>query len=61
MTSDIQMLQACIDEEDESYFRFLINEDTIKYISITGGVYATDDMCFAPALITLLPPLPPGD
>lgn len=57
----IQVLQASVDPESESEFRLLVNNKFVKYISIDGGLYDSDDMCFGPSLISLLPPLPPGD
>ncbi|KAI9875361.1 MAG: hypothetical protein M1830_008579 [Pleopsidium flavum] len=45
----------------ESYFRVLVDCQKVKYISIDGGIYDTDDLCFPPALLSKLPPLPPGD
>ncbi|KAI0190833.1 alpha-galactosidase A precursor [Astrocystis sublimbata] len=57
----IKLLQASVDEDDESHFRLLINDKTVKYIIIDAGLFDTDDMCFAPSLIDLLPPFPPGD
>ena len=58
---NIQLLQACVDPEDESYFRLLVDKKSFKYITIDVGLYDPDDMCFGPALISLLPPLPQGD
>ncbi|RMY56172.1 hypothetical protein D0865_03788 [Hortaea werneckii] len=57
----IELLQAEVDEETESYFRLLIDEKTVKYITIAAGVYNTDDMCFGPQLVQILPQFPPGD
>lgn len=58
---NIQLLQASVDAEDESYFRILIDDKFIKYITIEPGLYDTDDLCFGPSFVSLLPPLPPGD
>ncbi|ORY04467.1 hypothetical protein BCR34DRAFT_675805 [Clohesyomyces aquaticus] len=33
----------------------------VKYLTIQAGVYDVEDMCFEPALIAILLPLPPGD
>lgn len=57
----IQMLQASSDENDESYFRFLINHKFVRYITIGAGLYTIDDMWFAPALLPLLPAFHAGD
>ncbi|GFP52262.1 hypothetical protein TASIC1_0001041400 [Trichoderma asperellum] len=57
----IQVLQASVDPESESEFRLLVNNKFVKYITIDSGLYGIDDMCFGPSLISLLPPLPPGD
>lgn len=54
------LLQASVDEDDESYLRFLSKGKFVKYITIAVGVYAVDDMCFGPAITSLLPPLPSG-
>jgi predicted Ser/Thr protein kinase len=59
--SQIQLLQACVDEETESEFRILVNNKYIKYMTIDHGLYNVEDMCFGPSLIELLPPFPPGD
>ncbi|KAK4997906.1 hypothetical protein LTR66_002766 [Elasticomyces elasticus] len=58
---EIQLLQASIDKEGESHFRFLIDNKSIKYIVTDAGLYSVDDMCFAPALIPLLPVFPTGN
>ncbi|GAB1211934.1 hypothetical protein ATERTT37_001058 [Aspergillus terreus] len=57
----IELLQAEVDENDESYFRLLVDGRTIKYITIGPGIYSTEDMCFGPSLVSILPELPPGD
>lgn len=58
---DIQVLQASVDSEDQSEFRILVDRNFIKYLTIDPGLYDVSDMCFAPSLISMLPPLPPGD
>ncbi|OAQ73805.1 alpha-galactosidase A precursor [Pochonia chlamydosporia 170] len=60
MAPDIQLLQASIDEDDESEFRMLVDKKAVKYITIAPGLFSNDDMCFAPSLISHLPPFPPG-
>lgn len=57
---NIKLLQAEVDETDESYLRLLINNETIKYITINPGIYSDEDMCFEPSLLTILPPFPSG-
>lgn len=54
-------LQASVDEEYESEFRMLVNQQYVKYITIDFGLYAVDDMCFGPSLCSLLAPFPPSD
>jgi hypothetical protein len=58
---NIQVLQVSVDPDDESHFRVLVGGKLTKYLTVDTGVYDPDDMCFAPFLIPLLPPLPPGD
>jgi predicted Ser/Thr protein kinase len=60
-TPNIQVLQVSVDPDDESHFRVLVGGRLTKYLTLDTGVYDPDDMCFAPSLIPLLPPLPPGD
>ncbi|KAJ5124874.1 uncharacterized protein N7515_008699 [Penicillium bovifimosum] len=61
MTNSIELLQAEADENDQSYFRLLIN-GRIKYITIDPYLYSVEDMCFGPSLISLPPPpLPTGE
>ena len=57
----IEVLQAEVDENDQSFFRLLVNGRSIKYITVEPGIYDTVDMCFGPSLISKLPDLPPGD
>lgn len=57
----VEVLQASIDPADQSEFRILVDRKHIKYINIDPGLYDVPDMCFGPSLISLLPPLPPGD
>lgn len=57
----LRLLQAEVDPDGgENYLRML-KGDRIKYFTIAPGLYALDDMCFEPAIITLLPPFPAGD
>ncbi|CAI7605418.1 unnamed protein product [Penicillium glandicola] len=56
----ITLLQAEADDNDESYFRLLIN-GSVRYITIAHGIWGTEDMCFGPSLASILPDLPVGD
>jgi hypothetical protein len=57
----IELLQAEVDESDQSFFRLLVNNQSIKYITINPGIYLAEDMCFGPSLISILPKFPPGN
>ncbi|KAJ0414688.1 alpha-galactosidase A precursor [Aspergillus carlsbadensis] len=57
----IELLQAEVDEDDQSLFRLLVDGHSIKYITIEPGIYGAEDMCFGPSLVSLLPDLPPGN
>lgn len=57
----VELLQAEADENDQSFFRVLVDGQTVKYLTIETGVYSVEDMCFGPALASLLPDLPSGD
>ena len=62
----IELLQAEVDdatnaEAASSYFRILVENQTIKYLTISPGLYSEDDLCFGPALASLLPDLPADD
>lgn len=57
----IELLQAEVDENDQSFFRLLIDGRDIKYVTVEPGLYTTEDMCFGPSLVSLLPDLPSGD
>ncbi|KAL5365164.1 glycoside hydrolase superfamily [Aspergillus floccosus] len=57
----IELLQAEVDENNHSFFRLLVDGRTIKYIAIEPGIYSTQDMCFSPSLVSMLPGFPPGD
>lgn len=41
--------------------RLLVDDRVIKYLTIESGTYSTEDMCFGPSLISLLPHFPSGD
>ncbi|KAI0007291.1 alpha-galactosidase A precursor [Xylariaceae sp. FL0662B] len=59
---NIRVLHASVDPgDDESEFRVLVDNKFVKYITIDAGLYDYDDIYFEPALLSLLPPLPPGD
>ncbi|RAK93326.1 alpha-galactosidase A precursor [Aspergillus costaricaensis CBS 115574] len=57
----IELLQAEVDETDQSFFRLLVNGQSIKYITVEPGIYSTEDMCFGPSLVSILPDFPSGD
>ena len=66
MASDhikIELLHASVDPDNqvESEFRILVDGRSFKYITIDPGLYEPDDMCFGPAFVSLLPPLPDKD
>jgi hypothetical protein len=58
---DIQLLQVSVNPEDQSEFRVLVDKTFIKYLTIDTGIYDVDNMCVAPSLISMLPPLRSGD
>jgi predicted Ser/Thr protein kinase len=56
------LLGASVDPEGgESDLRLLVDGSLVKYITIDGGLYDCEDMCFGPTLASLLPPLQSGD
>jgi hypothetical protein len=57
----IELLQAEVDENDQSFFRLLVDGQDIKYVTIEPGLCATEDMYFGPSLVSLLPELPSWD
>lgn len=59
--SHIQVLQASVDPEGDSDFRILVNNESVKYITIESGLFGLEEMCFGPSLISLLPPLPSSE
>jgi serine/threonine protein kinase len=56
-----RLLQASVDEDDDSYLRFLVNGKSIRYVIVAAGLYSTEDLCFGPTITSLLPTFPPGD
>lgn len=52
---------ADFDDEEETEYRFLVDGLHVKYVTVDPGVLPKDDRTFAPVLIPLLPPFPPGD
>lgn len=60
MSPSLQLLQASVDEDDESYFRFLSESKYVKYVTVAAGLYTVEDMCFGPTLISILPQFPGG-
>jgi predicted Ser/Thr protein kinase len=61
--SNVQLLATLVDsnDEEESEYRFLVDEKHVKYVTVDPGVFPKNDRTFAPVLITMLPPFPPGD
>ncbi|KAL5339818.1 alpha-galactosidase A precursor [Aspergillus crustosus] len=57
----MELLQAEADEADESFFRILVDGNSIKYLTIDQGLYGIEDMCFGPVLATIIPDLAAGD
>ncbi|KAJ5761068.1 alpha-galactosidase A precursor [Penicillium odoratum] len=58
---EIELPQAEVAENDESHFRVFVDSRSIKYITIEPGIYNSENMCFGPSLVPLLPRFPPGD
>ena len=58
---DIKLLQSSINPLDKSKFHILVDGKFVKYLTIDAGLYNANDMCFTPSLISIIPPLPPGD
>lgn len=57
----IELLQAEVDESDQSIFRLLVDGLSIKYVTVEPGIYSAEDMCFGPSLVSLLPKFPTGE
>ncbi len=57
----IVLLNCEVDADGISDFRLLVNGKFVKYVTIDPGLYDSGDMCFGPSLISMLPPLPPGE
>ncbi|KAI1175841.1 hypothetical protein F4777DRAFT_298765 [Nemania sp. FL0916] len=63
INGDVELL-ACLadlDDEDDSEYRFLVDGKHVKYVTVAPGALPKDDRTFAPILIPMLPPFPPGD
>ncbi|PYH47042.1 alpha-galactosidase A precursor [Aspergillus saccharolyticus JOP 1030-1] len=56
-----EVLDCSVDEEEESYFRLLVDSKQIKYLTISPGTFKNAEMCFDPTLKTVLPRLPAGN
>jgi hypothetical protein len=54
------MHKASVDPEGNSEFWVLIDNTSVKYITINAGLYSVYEMCSGPSLIALLPRLPLG-
>lgn len=61
--SHVQLLANLVDPDDEedSEYRYLVDQTHVKYVSVAPSVLPKNDWTFAPALIPLLQPFPPGD
>ncbi|EAW10802.1 uncharacterized protein ACLA_052750 [Aspergillus clavatus NRRL 1] len=57
----VEVLQAEVDENDQSFFRLRVDGRSIKYLTVQPGLYSAEDMCFGPSLLSILPEIPPGD
>ncbi|KAH2761566.1 hypothetical protein KXW10_000388 [Aspergillus fumigatus] len=57
----VEVLQAEVDENDQSFFRLRVDGRAIKYLTVEPGLYNAEDMCFGPSLLSILPSFPPGD
>ncbi|EEP78297.1 predicted protein [Uncinocarpus reesii 1704] len=57
----VELLQAELDDDSESFVRLLVDGKLIKYVIIAPGLFSVEDMAFGPSLITLLPPFPQRD
>lgn len=60
--NNIQLLATLVDsnDEEESEYRFLVDEEHVKYVTVDPGMFPKDDRTFGPVLIAMLPPFPPG-
>jgi Lipopolysaccharide kinase (Kdo/WaaP) family len=63
INSNVQLLTLLVDSEDQedSEYRFLVDGRDVKYVTVAPISLPRDDRTFAPILIPLLPPFPPGD
>lgn len=55
------MLHCEADEDDDSFFRFLVNGKLVKYVTIDQGLYSLRELTLAPLLVPRLPPFPDSD
>lgn len=62
-TQQIKLLAALVDTEDEeeSEYRFLVDDKHVKYVTTDPGSLAGIHRSFAPDLLRTLPEFPPGD
>ncbi|PYH80970.1 alpha-galactosidase A precursor [Aspergillus uvarum CBS 121591] len=58
---EIKLLNNCCDKKTESYFRLLVDDKQIKYLTVEPGTYKNAEMCFPPTLYTVLPRFPAGN
>ncbi|KAG6012531.1 hypothetical protein E4U54_007487 [Claviceps lovelessii] len=58
---ELLTLEVDMDGNDDSYYRFLVDGKHVKYVMLAPGVIPAKRLTFAPRLIPMLPPFPPGD
>jgi len=57
----LKILRLEVDPDTcEGDYRILVDGKHIKYISVSGGIWSVDDMCFSPVLLPQLPVFPEG-
>jgi len=60
-TPHLKILRLEVDSDTcEGDYRILVDGKHIKYISISGGIWSAEDMCFSPVLLPQLPVFPEG-
>ncbi|KAI9792979.1 MAG: hypothetical protein M1816_001301 [Peltula sp. TS41687] len=60
--ANLRILHLEVDpSQGDGDYRILVDNTMVKYISIDGGNSDTDDMCFPPVLIPMLPAFPGGE
>lgn len=61
MQLKIEIFNQEIDEASPSFYRMLVDSRRFIYITVDFGIYDTENLCFPPILLTLLPTFPEGD